>query len=87
LAAAPGGIHWDRLLFGAKESIYKAWFPLTRCRLGFEEVIVTFKPTEGTFHARLTATPPAVVGCNLTDLKGRLLVREGLVLTAITVPR
>jgi hypothetical protein len=22
------GVHWDRLLFSAKESIYKAWFPL-----------------------------------------------------------
>src|SRR5258706_11349430 len=22
-------IHWDRLLFSAKESVYKAWFPLT----------------------------------------------------------
>jgi 4'-phosphopantetheinyl transferase EntD len=27
-AAAPGTC-WDRLLFSAKESVYKAWFPLT----------------------------------------------------------
>ena len=28
---------WDRLLFSAKESVYKAWFPLARRWLGFEE--------------------------------------------------
>ena len=35
LAARPD-VRWDRLLFSAKESVYKAWFPLTRRWLGFE---------------------------------------------------
>ncbi|MDX3314405.1 4'-phosphopantetheinyl transferase family protein [Streptomyces sp. NPDC054884] len=30
-------VHWDRLLFSAKESVYKAWFPLTRLWLDFSE--------------------------------------------------
>jgi 4'-phosphopantetheinyl transferase EntD len=29
LATLPGPVHWDRLLFSAKESVYKAWYPLT----------------------------------------------------------
>ena len=29
-------IQWDRLLFSAKEAIYKAWNPLTHRWLGFE---------------------------------------------------
>jgi 4'-phosphopantetheinyl transferase EntD len=29
LAGASRGTHWDMLLFSAKESIYKAWFPLS----------------------------------------------------------
>lgn len=33
-------VHWDRLLFSAKESVYKAWFPLARRPLGFEDAIV-----------------------------------------------
>jgi 4'-phosphopantetheinyl transferase EntD len=33
-------ISWDRLLFSAKESIYKALYPLTRCRLGFQDAVV-----------------------------------------------
>lgn len=30
LAVTHPHIHWDRLLFSAKESVYKAWFPLIR---------------------------------------------------------
>ena len=28
LATARAGVHWDRLLFSAKESVFNAWFPL-----------------------------------------------------------
>ncbi|WP_326756007.1 4'-phosphopantetheinyl transferase superfamily protein [Streptomyces hirsutus] len=31
------GVHWDRLLFSAKEAVYKAWFPLTGKWLDFME--------------------------------------------------
>ncbi|MBL7497215.1 4'-phosphopantetheinyl transferase superfamily protein [Frankia sp. CNm7] len=34
-------VHWDRLLFCAKESVYKTWFPLARRWLGFEEAEIT----------------------------------------------
>jgi len=30
-------VHWDRLLFSAKESVYKEWFPLAKRWLGFED--------------------------------------------------
>jgi enterobactin synthetase component D / holo-[acyl-carrier protein] synthase len=87
LAGVPGGLHWDRLLFSAKESVYKAWFPLTGRWLGFEDVLVTFEPALRTFHAQLLVTPPAVAGRDLTCFTGRFLVRDGLVLTAIALPR
>ncbi|GAB3888825.1 hypothetical protein GCM10029964_057160 [Kibdelosporangium lantanae] len=45
LAAADPAIHWDRMLFCAKEAVYKAWFPLTRKWLGFEEASITLSPT------------------------------------------
>jgi 4'-phosphopantetheinyl transferase EntD len=41
--AAPA-VHWDRLLFSAKEATYKAWFPLARRWLGFEDAIVRIEP-------------------------------------------
>ncbi|MHA5046998.1 4'-phosphopantetheinyl transferase family protein [Streptomyces sp. SD15] len=37
LAVRHPSVHWDRLLFSAKESVYKAWFPLTGQWLGFFE--------------------------------------------------
>jgi 4'-phosphopantetheinyl transferase EntD len=30
-------VRWDRLLFSAKESVYKAWYPLAKSWLGFED--------------------------------------------------
>jgi 4'-phosphopantetheinyl transferase superfamily len=49
LAAAVPGTCWDRLLFSAKESVYKAWFPLTRLWLEFSEAEVVIDPVAGTF--------------------------------------
>ncbi|MDK0522797.1 4'-phosphopantetheinyl transferase superfamily protein [Streptomyces sp. ML-6] len=52
------GIHWDRLLFSAKESVYKAWFPLTRRWLGFEEADIVLHP-DGGFTAEILASRTA----------------------------
>lgn len=86
LAGASGSLHWDRLLFSAKEAVYKAWFPLTGRWLGFEDAVVTFNPTERTFQAQLLVEPPATVDHDLTHFAGRFLVRDGLVLTAVALP-
>jgi enterobactin synthetase component D / holo-[acyl-carrier protein] synthase len=42
LTARRPEVHWDRLLFSAKESVYKAWYPLTGAWLDFEEALITF---------------------------------------------
>jgi len=84
VAAAPGGIHWDRLIFSAKESVYKAWFPLTGRWLGFEEAHVAIDPNAGVFEARLLIEPPAGVPA---AFHGRYLAANGLVITAIAVLR
>ena len=81
LAAAPTGIHWDRLMFCAKESVYKAWFPMTGRWLGFEDATLTVEPNAGTFRADLR-----IVSRGLAAFCGRFLVADGLVLTAIVVP-
>ena len=87
LATAPPGVHWDRLLFSAKESVFKAWFPLARDWLGFEQAVVSFHPTECTFQVRLLVPLPALFGGGPELLTGRFLVRDGLLLTAIVVPQ
>lgn len=79
------GVCWDRLIFSAKESIYKAWFPLTRRWLDFGEAVVTPDPRAGTFSARLLVPGPVVDGVRLAGFSGRWIVADGLVATAITV--
>ena len=71
----PKGIYWDAVLFSAKESIYKAWFP-SGGPLGWEDVSVVFHPENGTFSA------PAPV-----QLDGRFLITDNFVLTAVTSSR
>jgi 4'-phosphopantetheinyl transferase EntD len=85
LTASAPGTSWDRLLFSAKESVYKAWFPLTRRWLGFEDADITVDPAEGTFEARLLVTAPVVGGSPLTGFAGRWLASDGLIVTAITL--
>lgn len=89
LAALPAGLHWDRLLFCAKEATYKAWFPLTRRWLGFEDAHIVFdvdsSGTHGGFVSQILIDPAARSGPPLTTLRGRWLVRDGLALTAIVL--
>lgn len=83
LGAAMPSVHWDRLLFSAKECVYKAWFPLTGRWLGFEQADIELR-AGGTFAARLLVTGMTVDGSALTGFQGRWLVADGLVTTAIS---
>ena len=84
-ARQPGAAHWDRLLFCAKEALYKAWFPLAQQWLGFEEAEIVIDPDGGTFTARLLVPAPLAVGSPLATLRGRWLAAHGLVAAAIAV--
>jgi 4'-phosphopantetheinyl transferase EntD len=86
LAAVAPGTCWDRLLFSAKESVYKAWFPLTRRWLGFEDADIVFDVVDGTFDARLLAGDVEAGGSPLAGFSGRWLACDGVLLTAIVVP-
>ena len=89
ISALPGGLHWDRILFCAKEATYKAWFPLTQRWLGFEDAHITFDVEEsgvaGTFVSRILIDPAARFGPPLNELAGRWSVGGGLALTAIVL--
>jgi 4'-phosphopantetheinyl transferase EntD len=86
LTAVVPGVRWDRLLFCVKESVYKAWFPLTSRWLGFEEACIDFDPAGQSFSARLLVPGPVVNGQPLTGFTGRWLISEGLIVTAIVIP-
>ncbi|MBU6529567.1 4'-phosphopantetheinyl transferase [Streptomyces sp. NPDC057245] len=91
LAGERSGVHFDRLLFSAKESVYKAWFPLTRQWLDFSEADIEIRvdpddPRRGTLRAALLVPGPTVGGRRLTHFDGRWTARDGLVATAVAVP-
>ena len=89
LAAMPGDLHWDRILFCAKEATYKAWYPLTRRWLGFEDAHIVFDVdgggTSGEFVSEILIDPVALSGPPLSALRGRWSVAQDLVLTAIVL--
>ncbi|MGK2904300.1 MAG: 4'-phosphopantetheinyl transferase PptT [Mycobacterium sp.] len=89
LSALPPDLHWDRILFCAKEATYKAWFPLTHRWLGFEDAHITFtldgSGNTGSFQSRILIDPAAEHGPPLTTLAGRWSVARGIALTAITL--
>lgn len=89
LRALPGDLHWDRILFCAKEATYKAWFPLTHRWLGFEDAHITFavdgSGAAGSFRSEILIDPAAEHGPPLTALDGRWSVRDGLAVTAIVL--
>ncbi|MFI5621606.1 4'-phosphopantetheinyl transferase [Streptomyces sp. NPDC051567] len=87
LNAHRSDICWDRLFFSAKESVFKAWHPLTGRVLDFLAATVTVHPESGTFTAALLAPGPFVDGIQLSAFTGGWRVREGIIVTAIAVPR
>jgi hypothetical protein len=82
LAARRPGIPWDRLLFSAKEAVYKAWFPLAEVFLDFSQVRVGLGQ-DGGFTARvLVQAPRRAVPVSYS---GRWAIYSGLLVTAIAV--
>jgi 4'-phosphopantetheinyl transferase EntD len=77
---------WDRLLFSAKEAVYKAWFPLTGRWLDFADAEVSIDPAASSFTARLLTSGPVLDGHELRAFTGRFRVQDGLIVTAIAVP-
>ncbi|MGL6233960.1 MAG: 4'-phosphopantetheinyl transferase family protein [Segniliparus sp.] len=83
-------LHWDRLLFCAKEATYKAWFPLTGRWLGFEDARISFEEApadgadrRGTFHVQLLVPGQALKGPPLAAFDGQWAVSEGFIVTGI----
>ncbi|MCY7397104.1 MAG: 4'-phosphopantetheinyl transferase superfamily protein [Nocardioides sp.] len=84
LASLGPGAAWDRVLFSAKESVYKVWSPATGTWLAHEEVDVRIGPG-GTFTARLLRPGLVLGGRPLDTLAGRWAVDPDHVVTAIAV--
>lgn len=76
-------INLDRLIFSAKEAVFKAWWPLTSSELDFMDVGITIDAAHGTFSAALRAS--VRLRAEVQDLRfgGRWVVQDGLILTSV----
>ncbi|WP_338054217.1 4'-phosphopantetheinyl transferase family protein [Streptomyces spiramenti] len=86
LSAVRPELHWERLFFSAKESVFKVWYPLTERELDFSEAEIVVDPHHGTFTARLLVPGPVVGGEEVPVFPGRWGAGNGLVVTAIHLP-
>jgi 4'-phosphopantetheinyl transferase EntD len=82
---AGDGVAWDKLVFSAKESVYKAWFPLTKRWLDYQDVAVELDPATGRFLAVPRFSAPPVLGPQFKGFDGRFAVSDHHVFTAVTI--
>ena len=82
---APDSPHWDRLLFSAKEAIYKAWFPLVGEWLDHQQAEILIQPDQGTFTAVLSRDGLNLHGRPIRHLPGRWIQDRGILLTAVVL--
>jgi 4'-phosphopantetheinyl transferase EntD len=87
LRAAAPGVCWDHMLFCAKESVYKAWYPVARRWLDFESADIEFDVRRREFSARLLAGVPTALAATRGILRGTWAASPELLLTAVVVPR
>ncbi|OIJ64440.1 4'-phosphopantetheinyl transferase family protein [Streptomyces mangrovisoli] len=64
LAAERPELHWDRILFSAKESVYKAWYPLTGRWLDFTEADIDLREDPDAASGGLLRTAPDTASDN-----------------------
>lgn len=94
LAAHSPGVPWDRLLFSAKEAVYKAWHPVSGRWIGCADVEVRLAPAPspsgpaadddlvtGALRARVRTAASNEAGARYS---GRWAAGSGLLLTAVT---
>ena len=79
------GPNWDRLLFSAKEAVYKAWFPLVGEWLDHQQAEIIFHPHHKTFTAQLSRDGLIVDGHQIRRLHGRWISERGILLTAVVL--
>ncbi|MFI6662096.1 4'-phosphopantetheinyl transferase [Streptomyces sp. NPDC050523] len=83
LAGSRPEVSWGCLLFSAKETVFKAWYPLARSELGFLEAEVDLWPDgdgrAGGFTAAVARDGP------FAAVSGRWRIARGVVATALAV--
>ncbi|HET9648211.1 MAG TPA: 4'-phosphopantetheinyl transferase superfamily protein [Microlunatus sp.] len=78
LARAHPGVSWDRAIFSAKESVYKAWYQLDQRWHDFHDVTIRFDPGTQTYTS-------VARGWLWAPVTGSFSVQDGLILSSAVV--
>ncbi len=73
-------IPWELLVFSAKESVFKTWFPIVGTWLGFDQVRIEFDEISNEFRAVISGLPVQAPK-EFSRLHGRFIVGATHVLT------
>jgi 4'-phosphopantetheinyl transferase EntD len=82
-SASPENPAWDRLLFSAKESAFKAWFPIARTWIDFTDARFHAHSDGHGFEVTLVGRHSAIVDAGLATLNGQYRVHHETIATAI----
>ena len=83
-APPPPGGDWTKLVFCAKEAVYKAAAPAAAAWIGFHDVEIDFDVDRRRFTPRFTGSPPGALGPS-HRLEGRFSADGGLVVAVATL--
>lgn len=78
------GIFWDTILFSAKESAFKAIFPILHTWIGFENVRISLDPSTRTFCIRLVDRLTANLD-EIHRIEGRYFVDNKYIYTSAVI--
>jgi 4'-phosphopantetheinyl transferase EntD len=85
IAALENGPCWDRLLFSAKESVYKAWCPVVGTWLDPQETEIVFHPGSSAFTAVLSRGGMTAGERPIARLEGRWTRQRETLVTALVL--
>lgn len=83
---SPPACGFETLAFSAKESVFKALYPLSGMRLGFRDAVLEFDPGARSFQVRLRPGRESALPAGAC-LEGRYLISEPWVVTSVVVRR
>ncbi|MEJ2453312.1 MAG: 4'-phosphopantetheinyl transferase superfamily protein [Candidatus Thiodiazotropha sp.] len=78
--AANPGVHPERLIFSAKESLYKCYYPLVKRFFGFQSVALTLDLARQRYT--FTPTPSSSISFPAFRFEGRFVIGSNHLLTA-----
>lgn len=76
---------YTKLIFSAKESVYKCYYPINRCYLDFLDAEINFDFEENTFEATIIR-PPEKSLTNIRHIDGTFVIDDRFIFTFCSLP-